>query len=165
MRQPQSKLSDPPDEKSRAAAADPTVRQSCDKPGVLVVDDEHMVRIMVQLGLERNGFAVWVARDGLEAIDLYRQHAEAIAVVLLDVRMPGLDGLQTLEVLRQRNPKVLACFMSGDTGVCKPEELLQRGAAYVIAKPFLLDDLANVLRLMAHGVSADLLPSSRVSQG
>jgi len=86
-------------------------------------------------------------------------------VALLDVRKPGLDGLQTLEVLRQRNSEDLACFMGGNTGPYKPEVLLQRGAAYVIAKPFLLDDLANILRLMTHDVSADLLPSSRVSQG
>ena len=51
MRQLQSKLSEPPDTKSLAAPADSTVGQPCAKPGVLVVDEEHMVRIMVQLGL------------------------------------------------------------------------------------------------------------------
>jgi len=162
MGQRQNDLSDPPDEKSQAAAAEPTVRQPCEKPGVLVVDDEHMVRIMVQLGLERNGFEVWLARSGREAIDLYRRHAEEIAVVLLDVQMPGLDGLKTLEVLHELNPEVRACFMSGDTVACKPEELLERGAAYVIAKPFHLHDLANILRLMAHRASADLFRSSSV---
>jgi CheY-like chemotaxis protein len=165
MRQPPSKLRDPPDERSQAAAAEPTVRQPCAKPGVLVVDDEHMVRIMVQLGLERNGFDVWLARNGREAIDLYRRHTEEIAVVLLDVRMPGLDGLQTLEVLRELNPEVLACFMNGDTGVYELDELVQRGAAQVIVKPFLLDDLANILRLMAQGVPAGPLPSGGVCQG
>ena len=120
---------------------------------------------MVQLGLERNGFVVWLACNGREAIELYRRHTEEIAVVLLDVRMPGLDGPQTLEVLRELNPEVLACFMSGCTGPYKPEELLQRGAAHVIAKPFRLDDLANILRLMTQGVAADLLPSGRVCQG
>lgn len=159
MQQPQVKLSDLPDEKSQAAAAEPTVKRPCANPGVLVVDDEHMVRLMVQLGLERKGFDVWLARSGREAIDLYRRHTKEIAVVLLDVRMPGLDGLQTLEVLRGLNHEVQACFMSGDTGPYKPEELLQHGAAYVIAKPFLLEDLANILRLMAQGVPADLLPS------
>jgi CheY-like chemotaxis protein len=165
MRQPPSKLSDPPDGKSQAGAAKPTVRQPCEKPGVLVVDEDHLVRVMVQLALERNGFDVWLARSGREAIDLYRRHTEEIAVVLLDVRMPGLDGLQTLEVLRELNSEVQACFMSDDTGTYEPEELLQRGAAYVIAKPFLLVDLANILRLMAQGVPADLLPSSRVGKG
>ena len=116
MRQPRSKLSDPTGRKKPATAAEPTVSKPGEKPGVLVVDDEHIVRIMVQLGLERNGFDVWLARNGREAIDLYRRHAEEIAVVLLDVCMPGLDGLETLEVLRELNPEVLACFMSSETG-------------------------------------------------
>ena len=165
MRQPPGKLSDPPDGESRAGAAKPMVRQPCEKPGVLVVDEDHLVRIMVQLSLERNGFDVWLARSGREAIDLYRRHKKEIAVVLLDVRMPGPDGLQTLEALRELNSEVQACFMSGDTGTYEPKELLQRGAAYVIAKPFLLDDLTNILRLMAQGVPADLLPSGRVRPG
>lgn len=155
---------DPPHGKSQAGAAKPAVPQPCEKPGVLVVDKDHLVRIMVQLTLERNGFDVWLARNGREAIDLYRRHTKEIAVVLLDVRMPGLEGLQTLEVLRELNSEVQACFMSGGTGTYGPEELLQRGAAYVIAKPFLLDDLANIIRLMAQGVPADLPPSSRVRQ-
>jgi len=165
MRQPPSKLRDPPDEQSQVAAAEPTVRQPCAKPGVLVVDDDYMVRIMVQLGLERDGFDVWLARSGREAIDLYRRHTEEIAMVLLDVRMPGLDGLQTLEVLRELNPEVLACFMSGDTGVDEPDELVQRGAAQVIVKPFLLDDLANILLLMVQGTPTDRLPSGGGCRG
>jgi len=163
MRQQHRTLMDPPDKKSQAAVAEPTVRQFRNKPGVLVVDDEHLVRIMVQLGLERNGFDVWLASNGREAINLYRAHREDIAVVLLDVRMPGLDGPQTLDALRGLNPEVLACVMSGNTGDYEPEELLQRGAAYVITKPFLLDDLAKILRLLAHGVPADLLPSGRIT--
>ena len=75
---------------------------------------------------------------------------------------PVWTDFETLEVLRELNPEVLACFMSGESGAYQPEELLQRGAAYVIAKPFRLDDLASILRLLAHRVSADLLPSGRV---
>jgi len=128
-----------------------------------VVDDDHMVRIMVQLGLERNGFDVWLAPNSREAIDLYRAHREHIAVVLLDARMPGLDGPQTLDALRELNPEVLACFMSGDTGACKPEELRHHGAAY-IAKPFFLNNLANTLRQLAHGVPTDLLAAGGAGQ-
>jgi len=164
QRQPR-KVVVPPEKKSQALVAYPTVRQFHNKPGVLVVDDEHLVRIMVQLGLERNGYDVWLASDGREAIDLYRKHRENIAVVLLDLRMPGLDGPQTLDALRELNPEVVACFMSGAGGAYQPEELRQHGAAYVIAKPFLLDDLANILRLLANGVPADLLPSGGVCHG
>jgi CheY-like chemotaxis protein len=143
----------------RTAEGKPAVRQLRDRLGVLVVDDEHLVRIMLQLGLERDGFDVWLASNGREAIELYRKEGENIAVVVLDVRMPGLDGPATLDVLRELNPGVRVCFISGDLGDYKPEALLQRGAAYVLTKPFHLNQLAHVLRLLAHGVPAELLPS------
>ena len=159
MRPLDRKLVGPPAEKSEAAEGEARLRQPHDRPGVLVVDDEHLVRIMVQLGLERNGFDVWLASSGREAIRLYRKHRGSIAVVLLDVRLPGLDGVQTLEALRQLNAEVRACFMSGDPGAYEPDGLRQRGAACVIAKPFQLEDLANVLRRVAQGVPAGLPPA------
>ena len=165
MRQVQREPGDSPDGKSLAATAEPTVRQHREKPSVLVVDDEHMVRIMVQLGLEQYGFDVILARNGREAIELYRRQMEEIAVVLLDVRMPGLDGPQTLKLMRELNPDVLACFMCGDTVADKLKELFQQGGAYVIAKPFRLDDLANILRLMANRMPAEPLTPGRVCQG
>ncbi len=140
-------------------AGEPTAPQVRDRLGVLVVDDDHLVRIMVQLGLERDGFEVWLASGGQEAIRLYQMHRDDIGVVLLDIRMPGLDGPATLDVLRELNPTVVVCFMSGDLGDYEAEELRQRGAAHVIAKPFRLDQLANTLRLLAHGVPAELLPA------
>ncbi len=155
---------DPPAETCQVAEGEPTVEQLREKPGVLVVDDEHLVRIVVQLGLERDGFNVWLASNGREAIDLYREQREHIDVVLLDVRMPGLDGPATLDALRSFNPDVQVCFMSGDTGGCDPEKLRQRGAAHFIAKPFHVNELAKVLRLIVHGVSADLLPCGKACQ-
>jgi two-component system response regulator (stage 0 sporulation protein F) len=148
MRQQPREILDPPPEIPQAAVLPPTDRQPQEPIGVLVVDDQHLVRIMVQLGLERNGFEVWQAANGREAIDLYREHREQIAVVLLDVCMPGLDGLQTLDALLQLNPSIVACFMSGDPGADRPGGWLRRGAAPIIAKPFHLDVLANVLRLL-----------------
>jgi two-component system cell cycle sensor histidine kinase/response regulator CckA len=141
-----------------AAEGGATERQRADKQGVLVVDDEHMVRIMVQLGLERNGFDVWSAPNGREAIRLFDEHRARIAVVLLDVRMPGLDGLQTLDGLRALNPHIPACFMTGDSGDHESEELLGRGGVYIIAKPFHLEQLTNILRYLGQGVPAALLP-------
>src|SRR5262245_21728852 len=151
-------LLNPPAAKSRAAEGEPTAQQVRDKLGVLVADDDHLVRVLVQLGLERDGVDVWLASDGREAIHLYRTHRESIAVVLLDVHMPGLDGPATLDALRRLDPEVLVCFMSGDTGDYDPQELLQRGAAGLIAKPFHINHLADSLRLLAQGVPADLPP-------
>jgi CheY-like chemotaxis protein len=157
-------LLDRPAEGSQAAEGGRAGRQLRERPGLLVVDDEHMVRILVQLGLERNGFEVWSASNGREAIHLDRKHRDRIDVVLLDVHMTGLDGPQTLDVLRQQHPEVLACFMSGGTGAYRPEELRRRGAAHVIAKPFRLDQLANTLQLLVNGAPAEYLPSAG-SQG
>jgi DNA-binding response OmpR family regulator len=163
MSQPHRKLNDQAETKSQESFGYTAAPQFCHKPGVLVVDDEHLVRIMVQLGLERNGFKVWLAPNGQEAIELYREYRENIAVVLVDVRMPGLDGPRTLRALRELNPEVLVCFMSDEKSEYEPGALVEGGAAYVITKPFLLDDLANILRLLAHGVPVNLLPSGRIN--
>jgi DNA-binding NtrC family response regulator len=135
------------------------VNQVREKPGVLVVDDEHHVRIMLQMGLERDGFEVHLASSGREAVQLYQKHRDCIDVVLLDVRMRGLDGPQTLDALRELNRNVLVCFMSGGMGAYQAEELRRRGAADVIAKPFHLDQLVNVLRHLVAGVRVEAGPS------
>src|SRR5436309_1638131 len=70
-------------------------------PLVLVVDDEPAVVALVKVVLERNEVAVLPAASGAEAVERYREQRQAIRLVLLDVRMPELDGLQTLEALRQ----------------------------------------------------------------
>jgi CheY-like chemotaxis protein len=94
---------------------------------------------------------VWLASNGVEAIEIYRTHRERIAVILLDVRMPDRDGPQTLDTLRELNPAVPACFMTGDGGDYAAEDLIRRGASYVTDKPFVLNDLARLLRHLAYG--------------
>ena len=96
---------DPPDGKTPAVAAEPTVRQPCEKPGMLVVDNDHFVRHMVQMALEHFGFEVRVASNGREAIDFYREHRDEIDVVLLDVQMPGLMGLRPWRPCARSIPK------------------------------------------------------------
>jgi CheY-like chemotaxis protein len=115
-------------------------------PSVLVVDDEAAVRGALQAALQAYGFAVWTAANGAEALDVYARHRGAIGAVLLDVRMPGLDGPQTLAGLRRLDPQVRCCFMSGDPGRYGTDELLGRGARHVFAKPLRLEEVAGVLR-------------------
>jgi CheY-like chemotaxis protein len=117
--------------------------------GILIVDDEPMVRNVLRIALGNQRFAVWVAADGHEAIHLYRQHRAAIALVLLDVRMPGLDGPQTLAALQALNPAIVCCFMTGHAGDYREAELLEQGASQVFAKPFALDVLGSHLRRLA----------------
>jgi len=114
--------------------------------GVLIVDDEAYVRWMLQVALRQEGHTVWLAGDSREAIDLYRDHRDTIDVVLMDVRMPGRDGPQTLAALQHFNPQIRCCFMSGSLGAYTEERLFDLGAAAIIPKPFPLDNLSQVLR-------------------
>ncbi len=165
MRERDRSSVDPPAADRGHADGEPMVQPLHDTHGVLVVDDDPMVRLVVQLSLEGDGFRVWSASNGWEALDLYQTHRDRIGVVLLDVRMPDPDGPATLDALRKLNHEVVACFMTGDMGAYEPEELRRRGAAHVIAKPFSLDELADVLRHLTHGVAADLLSAGETCQG
>lgn len=119
-------------------------------PHVLVAEDDDAVGRMLEYVLRDQGFEVTVARGGQQAVDQYRAHGETYDAVLLDVQMPGLDGPQTLAALRQINPDVRCCFMSGNTGEYSAEELLRLGAARVLPKPFLnLKELGQALREVA----------------
>jgi two-component system cell cycle sensor histidine kinase/response regulator CckA len=113
---------------------------------VLVVEDDEAVRAMLALGLRQYGFAVRLAARGHEAIEIYRREKETISVVLMDVQMPDLDGPWTFIALRQINPQVRVCFMSGNTGDYDTPVLMEMGAFCVLQKPFSLAELAAVLR-------------------
>ena len=114
-------------------------------PEVLIVDDNPVLRTLLDTIFTRSGFAVRVAADGNEAIEVYRQHRRTIDVVLMDVQMgEGPDGPQTLAALRALDPAVRCCFMSGDTGRYEIEQLLGRGALAFFPKPF--PDLATLTR-------------------
>jgi two-component system, OmpR family, response regulator len=106
------------------------------KPAVLVVDDVVAIGTMLDLALSQGGFAVTLATTGNEAIELYRKHHDKFALVLMDVQMAGMDGPTTLAILRQINPELKCCFMSGSTGKYTSQELLDMGAVHVTMKPF-----------------------------
>ena len=79
----------------------------------LIADDEEAIRLITTTLLERIGFRVISAADGLETVDLYTQHAEDITFLLLDINMPGLNGLEAALRIRHINPNVPILFMSG----------------------------------------------------
>src|SRR5947199_10814486 len=115
-----------------------TVASPC-PPGVLVVDDESEVTRAVSAALSGEGFPVWTAVTGTEAVHLYEQHRNDIGVVLLDVQMPGLDGPATLNQLRAIQPDLVCYFMAGDLGGYDEVALRQRGAVGVLTKPVRLE--------------------------
>jgi two-component system, cell cycle sensor histidine kinase and response regulator CckA len=115
------------------------------RPGILVVDDEETLRDLLNWALQRQGFVVWLAADGRDALHLYEAERMAIDLVLLDMNMPGLDGLQTIRALQQINPAMRWCFMSGGVDCEDVAGLSQGGALRFFAKPFNPSEVAQIL--------------------
>jgi CheY-like chemotaxis protein len=116
------------------------------REGVLVVDDEPMVRHLARSVLERKGYRVLTAVDGLEALRIYGAQAPVIDLVLLDYTMPGMTGLQVFHKLREINPAVRVIFSSGHTMDSDSEVLLAAGGRAFVAKPYRVDDLVRRVR-------------------
>ena len=137
---------------------------------VLVVDDDRAIRETLRMALEDEGYAVLEAADGLVALELLRSHVVPM-VVLLDLRMPRLDGVEVLrEVagsaeLSGRNAYALVTA-NGHTLDTSADRVLTHLGAPVIAKPFDLDDLLEMVERMARRLarrSSDSPPSTRVT--
>jgi PAS domain S-box-containing protein len=114
----------------------------------LVVEDEEGVGDVVGRMLERLGFEVRSARDGVEALELLERDSDSVTVVLLDLSMPRMGGSECLHHIRRRWPDLLVVLMSGYTEQDIAGKLLAPpdGAAGFLQKPFLPQDLSSVLR-------------------
>lgn len=120
-------------------------------PIILVVEGDTAVRGMLSGVLKHAGFDVLEAPDGCKALKLYRQHKGAIDLVLMDVGMPDPDGPATLDLLREIDPAVRCCFITGESVRYPDKDLAGRGVAFVLKKPF------TMLQLV--GTACRLLPS------
>jgi CheY-like chemotaxis protein len=104
--------------------------------------------------VQRLGFGVLTAEGGQQPVELYRRHQSAVAAVLPDVQMPGLDGPHTLLALQRLNPAVRVVFVSGHAGNYTPELLRGMGSVAYLPKPINVVDLDSGLRLTMFPVAA-----------
>jgi PAS domain S-box-containing protein len=111
---------------------------------VLVVDDEDGLRRVAQRVLERAGFAVQEARDGVEALRIFKARAAEIGVVLLDLTMPRMGGAEALRQLRLVQPDVRVILMTGYADAT--EELRVEDLAGFLAKPYEPKQLVETVR-------------------
>lgn len=116
---------------------------------VLVVEEEVAVRDCIAVVLHAHGFCVRQAGGGREAVEVYREHATTIDVVLLDVGMEGMDGPHSLRALRQINPAVRCCFMTGGASQYDNAMLQEMGVTRVFKKPFKVEGFVRILQDLA----------------
>ena len=110
---------------------------------ILFVDDDRSVREMVAPTLVEQGYRVLTAANGAEALGLLGEHKDEVCLVLTDVAMPMMDGLELLERLRVLHPHIPVVFMSGTFNSSK--DSLPAGAAGFLPKPFRLEQLLAVI--------------------
>lgn len=117
---------------------------------VLVVDDESSMRSTVAEVLESEGFLVVQASDGREALE--RVKGEPFDAVVMDVRMPHMDGLQALARIKSIAPEIPVVILTGYGNVKTAVQALQLGAATMLEKPF---DNADLVRTVNQAVSGE----------
>jgi len=113
---------------------------------ILVVDDEEGVRDIASSILDEFGFEVLLARDGEEALELFKERAEEISLVLLDLSMPGMGGIETFRHLKQHWEDVKVILSSGYTEEDAVSSFTGQGLADFIQKPYKPEELISKIR-------------------
>lgn len=108
---------------------------------LLIVDDEADIALILKLQLEDAGYATVRARDGFEALACLAK--ERFSLVLLDIKMPRMDGIQVLEKVQAENPDQAVIMMTAHGSEDIAVETMKKGALDYIAKPFSTEDLLN----------------------
>jgi DNA-binding NtrC family response regulator len=137
-------------------------------PCVLVIDDEERIRTILAALLKDEGFAVDCARDGFEGIEKAKIcHPD---VVLADLQMPGMDGLETVTRIKEHKPDVVSIILTAHGSIRSAVEAIKQGVYDYLTKPFDNDQLLLVIR-RAVGLSnlrrevAELRQQLRLTRG
>jgi CheY-like chemotaxis protein len=113
---------------------------------LLLVEDEELLIEMISIMLESKGYTVYCARDGINAIDLYREHKDKIDLVLTDMGLPELTGMDEYKKLKEIDQNVKVVFASGFFDPDIKSELLKAGAKGFIQKPYEANDILRIVR-------------------
>ena len=139
------------------------------QPRLMVVDDEEKVRKYLSGLLKNRGYAVETAADGVKALERLKQ--TDFDVVLLDVIMPGLDGIEVLKEIKRLKPLTEVIMLTGNASVSTGVEGIKLGAFDYLLKPLDLNALTECLgealkwkRFREKGISALDIPEMTGSQ-
>ena len=111
---------------------------------VLVADDNEVAQRLCKRVLEKAGYSVLIAADGLQAVDLALNGHPAM--ILMDVAMPGIDGLEAMRRIKAEVPTMPIVIASAHSMASDRERFLAAGADNVLSKPFRLADLIAIVQ-------------------
>ena len=113
---------------------------------VLVVDDEAMLRDILKNFLVQEGYEVVAAADGEEALEICSRPESGIDAVILDITLPGIDGMETFDRLKEIDDQMKVVIATGDPYRQSVHDLMRRGAAGMLSKPFRPQHLSEVIK-------------------
>ena len=109
---------------------------------ILVADDQEGIRSLLKEILEEN-YTVLVAKNGPEAVEIVKD--QPVDLVLLDIKMTGMSGLEALSLMKKVKPKVLVLMISGFDDPETLSQVMNRGAQGYLLKPFEIEDMLNTI--------------------
>ena len=112
---------------------------------ILLVDDEPLLLDSCKALLEMSGFAVTTANNGQATLDILKQHPEAFDLLLLDLNMPDMDGLDVMRTLKRGTLDISIVVLSGETEFDSVSQAFQLGAYDYVRKPYAIDALVNTI--------------------
>lgn len=111
---------------------------------ILIVDDQYGIRILLSELFKKEGFKALQAPNGMTAIELVKQ--ENPDLVLLDLKMPGMDGLEVFKSLKKINEDIRVIFMTAYGELQLVEEFMNLGAITHFAKPFDIEEVCRTVK-------------------
>lgn len=117
---------------------------------ILLIDDEPIVGQRLKTGLEKMGCDVEVCKDPREALEQIRNRR--FDIVITDIMMPEINGIQVLETVKETNPDTRVIIITGFATSALARETMEKGASDMIAKPFKPADLRALVAKTAHEI-------------
>jgi Response regulators consisting of a CheY-like receiver domain and a winged-helix DNA-binding domain len=115
---------------------------------IIIADDEHKILMSLEYSFKKNGYDVYIARDGTEVLEFLKTMIPD--VILLDIMMPNLDGFSTLNIIKQdeklKDTKVI--FLSAKNNPKDIEKGLEMGADAYVTKPYSIKKLMQLIEEM-----------------
>lgn len=115
-----------------------------EKPAILVVDDELLIRDLLYDFFTGQGWDICVAEDGVKALEILGNRK--IDLVLTDIRMPGMDGMELTSEVKQNYPGLPVVLMTAFPSVDTAVEALRKNVADYVIKPFNINQLYKTLK-------------------
>ncbi|KYG29261.1 two-component system response regulator [Alkalihalobacillus trypoxylicola] len=113
------------------------------KEKILIVDDQYGIRVLLCEIFKKDGYQVFEAANGVLALEAI--HKENPSLVLLDMKIPGMDGLEILKKLKETHPHIKVIMMTAYGELNLINEALESGAEAHFSKPFDIDDVRMVI--------------------